>query len=195
MAKETKFTDIEIEICGKKCHFNRVTNKELVQFSDKAEKDYDKLVKTWTDKAQELSFAGETIEKQIERKSKKMELLEKLDDADINEIIDLNDELEQLDEELSKITKQLLDHNDKNPSKKYSEIVDKTLAEKAELLLDNITAKDYETNATYRDTSIARNLEKYYQLSMAGERPKKIEVEIEEDMKRFLKEQEELRNS
>lgn len=195
MSKETKFTDFEIEICGKKCHFNRVTNHELVQFSEKAEKDYDELVKVWTDKAQELSFKGEKIEKQIARKEKKMELLESLDDADVSEIIVINDELEKLDKELSKITKQLLEHNEKNPSKQYTEIVDRTLGEKVELLLDNITAKDYEVNSTYRDTSIARNLEKYYQLAMVGERAKKIEVEIAEDMKRFLKEQEELRNS
>ena len=191
--KERKFTDIEIEICGKKCHFNRVTNQTLTQFSDKAEKDYEKMVKSWTDKADELVYQGEKIEKQIARKEKQMELLEKVEDADVDRLLELNDELSDLDKQLNKVRDDIFAHQDKNPIKKYTQSVEVMLGEKVELLLDNITAKEYETNATPKDSSIARNLEKYYQMAMIGERTKKIENEIEEDMARFLREQDEIR--
>ena len=193
--KEKKFTDIEIEICGKKCHFNRVTNQTLTEFSDRAEKDYDKMVKSWTDKADELVFKGEKIEKQIARKEKEMELLERLDGSDIKELLTLNEELSDLDEDLNKVRDEIFAHQNKNPIKKYTQKVDIMLGEKVELLLDNITAKEYETSATPKDSSIARNLEKYYQMAMVGERTKKIENEIAEDMERFLEEQKEIRNS
>ena len=193
--KEKKFTDIEIEICGKKCHFNRVTNQTLTEFSDRAEKDYDKMVKSWTDKADELVFKGEKIEKQIARKEKEMELLERLDGSDVKELLTLNEELSDLDEDLNKVRDEIFAHQNKNPIKKYTQKVDIMLGEKVELLLDNITAKEYETSATPKDSSIARNLEKYYQMAMVGERTKKIENEIAEDMERFLEEQKEIRNS
>lgn len=193
--KEKKFTDIEIEICGKKCHFNRVTNQTLTEFSDRAEKDYDKMVKSWTDKADELVFKGEKIEKQIARKEKEMELLERLDSSDVKELLTLNEELSDLDEDLNKVRDEIFAHQNKNPIKRYTQKVDIMLGEKVELLLDNITAKEYETSATPKDSSIARNLEKYYQMAMVGERTKKIENEIAEDMERFLEEQKEIRNS
>ena len=193
--KEKKFTDIEIEICGKKCHFNRVTNQTLTEFSDRAEKDYDKMVKSWTDKADELVFKGEKIEKQIARKEKEMELLERLDSSDVKELLTLNEELSDLDEDLNKVRDEIFAHQNKNPIKKYTQKVDIMLGEKVELLLDNITAKEFETQSTPKDSSIARNLEKYYQMAMVGERTKKIENEIAEDMERFLEEQKEIRNS
>ena len=193
--KEKKFTDIEIEICGKKCHFNRVTNQTLTQFSEKAEKDYDEMVKTWTDKADELVFKGEKVEKEIARKEKQMELLEMLEDSsNVDELLDLNKELSKLDKRLDKIREEIIAHNNKNPVKEYTQKVEVMLAEKVDLLLDDITAKEFEDLATPKDSSIARNLEKYYQMAMIGERTKKIENEIAEDMERFLEEQEELRN-
>lgn len=192
--KETKFTDITITVCDKECHFNRVTNHELTIFSEKAEKEYDAMVKTWTAKADELTLKGEKLEKQISRKEKMMELIESQDDYDVKELIALNKELTELDKQLNEVTTQILAHRETNPVREYSNVVDKTLADKVDLLLDNITAKQYLDLATPKDVVIARNLEKYYQMAMMGERAKKIEVEIEEDMARFLKEQEELRN-
>lgn len=192
--KERKFTDIEIEICGKKCHFNRVTNQTLTQFFDKAEKEYEKLVKSWTDKADELVYQGEKIEKEIARKEKQMELLERMEDSDVSQLIKLNEELSDLDDKLNKVRDEIFAHRDKNPIKKYTQSVEVMLGEKVEMLLDNITAKEFESLSTPKDSSIARNLEKYYQMAMIGERTKKIENEIEEDMTRFLREQDELRN-
>lgn len=193
MAKERKFTDIELEICGKKCHFNRVTNKELTQFSERVETDFNKVVKAWSDKAEDLTFEGEKLEKEIARKEKKLELLELKETPDVDELLKVNDELEALELRMNELTKELMKHNNNNPNKKYSEIVDKSLGDKVELLVDNISAKEFIENSTPRDSSIARNLEKYYQMAMMGERHKKIEVAIDEDMERFLKEQQELR--
>lgn len=192
--KETKFTDIPIVVCEKECHFNRVTNHELTIFSQKAEKEYDSMVKVWTAKADELTLKGEKLEKQISRKEKMMELIESQEDYDVKELIAINNELTELDKQLNDVTEKLLAHREKNPVREYSNVVDKTLADKVDLLLDNINAKQYLELATPKDVVIARNLEKYYQMAMMGERAKKIEVEIEEDMVRFLKEQEEIRN-
>lgn len=192
MAKE--FTDIKLNFCGKDCHFNRVTNQELTKFSKKAEKEYEDIVKVWTDKSDDLVFEGEKIQKEIERKEKRLDILSMAENKDIEAMLEIEDELERLDKKLNKTTEKIREHRDNSPINDYAEIIDRTLGEKAELLLDNITAKEYETLATTRDTVIARNLEKYYQMCMMGDRYKKIEVEIEEDMGRFLREQQELRD-
>lgn len=193
MAKEKKFTDVEIIVCEKKCHFNRVTNKTLTDFANRAEVDFDNMVKKWTDKSQKLSLESDKLEKEINRKEQRMELLQLKENPDVDELLKLNDELEVLESKMGDLVEVMNAHLDANPSKQYNEIVDKTLGEKVEILLDNITAEEFESNSTYRDLVIARNLEKYYQMAMMGERPKKIEVEIDEDMKRFLDEQQELR--
>lgn len=192
MAKE--FTDIEITFCGKKCHFNRVANKDLTSFADKAEKEYDEIVKTWTDKSDDLVFEGEKIQKEIERKERRLEILQMAETKDVEAMLDIEDELEELDKKLNKVTVKIRKHRDDSPINNYAKIIDKTLGEKAEMLLDNITAKEYADIGTTRDTVIARNLEKYYQMAMMGDRYKKIEVEIDDDMDRFLKEQQELRD-
>ena len=192
MAKE--FTDITLDFCGKKCHFNRVTNQEMTKFADKAEKEYDEIVKAWTDKSDDLVFEGEKIQKEIERKEKRLEILSMAENKDVEAMLEVEDEIEELDKKLNKITQKIRKHRDDSPINDYAKIIDKTLGEKAEMLLDNITASEYESLATTRDTVIARNLEKYYQMCMMGDRYKKIEVEIEDDMERFLKEQQELRD-
>ncbi len=189
MAK--KFTDIKLDFCGKECHFNRITNQELTKFSKKAEQEYDEIVKVWTDKSEDLVFEGDKIQKEIGRKEKRLDILSMAENKNIDEMLEIEDELEKLDKKLNKTTEKIREHKENSPISDYAEIIDRTLGEKAELLLDNITAKEYETLATPKDTVIARNLEKYYQMCMMGDRYKKIEVEIEEDMDRFLREQQE----
>ena len=69
--------------------------------------------------------------------------------------------------------------------------VDELLADKVEILLDGITAKEFIKESTPVDKIIAHNLEKYYQLCIVGEREAKIEQEIKEDVNNFLKSQRE----
>lgn len=192
MAKE--FTDITLDFCGKKCHFNRVTNQELTMFSEKAEKDYDEIVKVWTDKSDDLVFEGEKIQKEIERLEERLNTHKLAEQPNVEAMLDIEDKIDKLDEKLNKVTVKIRKHRDDSPINDYAKIIDRTLGEKAELLLDNITAQEYETLATTRDTVIARNLEKYYQMCMMGDRYKKIEVEIDDDMERFLEEQQSIRD-
>ena len=63
-----------------------------------------------------------------------------------------------------------------------------------ETLLDGITAKEFLANSDPVDTIKARNLEKYYQLCIVGEREAKIREEIKNDVADFLKSQKELRS-
>lgn len=192
MAKE--FTDITLEFCGKKCHFNRVTNQELTSFAEKAEKDYDEIVKSWTDKSDDLVFEGEKIQKEIERLEERLATHKLADKPDVAAMLEIEDKIDKLDDKLNKVTVKIRNHRDSSPINDYAKVIDRTLGEKAELLLDNVTAKEYEKLSTTRDTVIARNLEKYYQMCMMGDRDKKIEVEIGDDMKRFLKEQQSIRD-
>ena len=62
-----------------------------------------------------------------------------------------------------------------------------------ETLLDGITAKEFLQNSDPVDTIKARNLEKYYQLCIVGERESKIRQEIRDDVSEFLQSQKELR--
>ena len=85
----------------------------------------------------------------------------------------------------------LVEMGDDNPTKAYMKRVDELLAEKVEILLDGITAKEFLKQSTPVDTIIAQNLEKYYQLCIVGEREAKIAQEIKEDVNNFLKSQRE----
>lgn len=188
MAKK-EFTDVTIEMCEKQLHFNRVTNETLTKFSERAEKEYKETVKTFIDEVEELDDQRESIEKKIALKTKLVELIEakdKVSDEDLNKVFETVDEIEKLEEELKPIKARMMELDKDNPIKKYNKMLDEWLAEKVETLLDSITAKEFLKNSTPVDTIKARNLEKYYQLCMVGERQSKIIEEIKNDVADFL---------
>lgn len=188
MAKK-EFTDVTIEMCEKQLHFNRVTNETLTKFSERAEKEYKETVKTFIDEVEELDDQRESIEKKIALKTKLVELIEakdKVSDEDLNKVFETVDEIEKLEEELKPIKARMMELDKDNPIKKYNKMLDEWLAEKVETLLDGITAKEFLKNSTPVDTIKARNLEKYYQLCMIGERQSKIIEEIKNDVADFL---------
>lgn len=188
MAKK-EFTDVTIEMCEKQLHFNRVTNETLTKFSERAEKEYKETVKTFIDEVGELDDKRESIEKKIALKTKLVELIEakdKVSDEDLNKVFETVDEIEKLEEELKPIKARMMELDKDNPIKKYNKMLDEWLAEKVETLLDGITAKEFLKNSTPVDTIKARNLEKYYQLCMIGERQSKIIEEIKNDVADFL---------
>lgn len=188
MAKK-EFTDVTIEMCEKQLHFNRVTNETLTKFSERAEKEYKETVKTFIDEVEELDDQRESIEKKIALKTKLVELIEakdKVSDEDLNKVFETVDEIEKLEGELKPIRARMMELDKDNPIKKYNKMLDEWLAEKVETLLDGITAKEFLKNSTPVDTIKARNLEKYYQLCMIGERQSKIIEEIKNDVADFL---------
>lgn len=196
MAKK-EFTDITIELCEKKLHFKRVTNETLTKFSEKAEKEYEENVKKFVDDVELLDDKRQSLEKKIALKTKQVEIIEGKDDAsdeELDKAFEILDEIGKLEDELETVKVGLVDLGKDNPTKEYSKKVDELLAEKVETLLDGITAKEFLTNSDPVDTIKARNLEKYYQLCIVGERESKIKQEIKDDVADFLQSQKELRS-
>jgi septal ring factor EnvC (AmiA/AmiB activator) len=195
MAKK-EFTDITIEMCEKELHFKRVTNETLTKFSEKAEKEYNENVKAFVDEVELLDDKRQSLEKRIALKSKQVDIIESKTDAtddELDKAFAIIDEIDKLEDELEVVKAGLLELSDNNPAKDYTKKVDELLAEKVETLLDGITAKEFLTNSTPVDTIKARNLEKYYQLCIVGERQSKIIQEIKEDVNDFLQSQKEIR--
>jgi len=195
MAKK-EFTDVTIELCEKKLHFKRVTNETLTKFSEKAEKEYEENVKNFVDEVELLDDKREGLEKRIALKEKQVSLIESKHDASDEELqksFEIIDDIEKLEDELDTVKAGLLALSEKNPSKEYSKKVDELLAEKVETLLDGITAREFLANSDPVDTIKARNLEKYYQLCIVGERESKIIQEIKDDVADFLQSQKRIR--
>lgn len=195
MAKK-EFTDVTIKICEKDLHFKRVTNETLTKFSDKAEKEYEETVKNFVDEVELLDDKRQSLEKRIALKNKQVEIIEAKHDAsdeELDKVFHIIDEIEHLEDELDTVKVGLLELSKDNPTKEYSKKVDELLAEKVETLLDGITAKEFLTNSDPVDTIKARNLEKYYQLCIVGEREAKIIQEIKDDVADFLQSQKENR--
>ena len=195
MAKK-EFTDITIEMCQKKLHFKRVTNETLTKFSDKAEKEYEELVKEFVEEVELLDDKRQGLEKRIALKTKQVDIIEGKEDPsdeELDKVFEILEDIEHLEDELDVVKAGLIKLDEKNPSKEYSKKVDELLAEKVETLLEGITAKEFLTLSDPVDTIKARNLEKYYQLCIVGERESKIVHEIKEDVSDFLKSQKEIR--
>ena len=195
MAKK-EFTDITIEMCQKKLHFKRVTNETLTKFSDKAEKEYEELVKEFVEEVELLDDKRQGLEKRIALKTKQVDIIEGKEDPsdeELDKVFEILEDIEHLEDELDVVKAGLIKLDEKNPSKEYSKKVDELLAENVETLLEGITAKEFLTLSDPVDTIKARNLEKYYQLCIVGERESKIVHEIKEDVSDFLKSQKEIR--
>jgi len=192
MAKE--FTDVTIEMCEKELHFKRVTNETLTKFSEKAEKEYEEKVKAFVDEVDLLDDKRQSLEKKIALKTKQVDIIESKDDAtdeEYDKIFSILEEIEHLEDELETVKAGLMELSQDNPTKDYLKRVDELLAEKVETLLDGITAKEFLKNSDPVDTIKARNLEKYYQLCIVGEKKAKIIQEIKDDVNDFLKQQRE----
>lgn len=191
-----EFTDVTIEICDKELHFKRVTNETLIKFSDKAEQEYNDNVKAFVDEVELLDDKRTSLEKRIALKTKQVDIIESKSDAtdeELDKAFAIIDEIDKLEDELEIVKAGLLELSDNNPAKEYTRKVDELLAEKVETLLDGITAKEFLKNSTPVDTIKARNLEKYYQLCIVGEKQSKIIQEIKDDVADFLQSQKEIR--
>lgn len=193
MAKK-EFTDITIEICEKRLHFNRVTNETLTKWAEQAEIEYNDTVKEFIDTVNTLDEKRQSLEKQINLKNKQVEIIEAKEDVadeEYDKVLGILEDIEHLEDELETVKVSLVEMGNDNPTKTYMKRVDELLAEKVEILLDGITAKEFLKQSTPVDTIIAQNLEKYYQLCIVGERETKITQEIKEDVNNFLKSQRE----
>ena len=141
-----------------------------------------------------LDEKRQSLEKQISLKNKQVEIIEAKEDVsdeEYDKVLTILEDIEHLEDELDTVKVTLVEMGDDNPTKAYMKRVDELLAEKVEILLDGITAKEFLKQSTPVDTIIAQNLEKYYQLCIVGEREAKIAQEIKEDVNNFLKSQRE----
>lgn len=195
MAKK-EFTDITIKLCQKDCHFKRVTNETLTKFSEKAEKEYNDTVKAYIDEVEMLDDKRQSLEKKIALKNRQVSIIENkadVTDEELDKVFSILEDVEKLEDELETVKAGLIGLNEQNNLREYSAKVDELLAEKVETLLDGITAKEFLKESDPVDTIKARNLEKYYQLAIVGEREAKIVQEIKEDVDNFLQSQKESR--
>lgn len=197
MAKS--FTETKIPICGDEYFFKRCSNQTLVEFDKRIEEEYNSI-QSLIKEVDNLTDEQERLEKKIARKENKIDLLQdksEMTDKEIDTCLKLEDEIENLESDLYDIKQKLSDLNDEHPENINREFTDKVnviLSEKAEALLDGITAKEFLDKADNVDMNIVRNIEKYYQMCMVGEREKKIQQEIRDDVSEFLRNQKELRN-
>ena len=195
MAKK-KFTDITIKLCQRDCTFKRVTNETLTKFADKAEKEYDEKVKTFMRDFETVDEDRELLEKQLKLLYKKVDILENKEDKsedEIEDLLGLLDEIGNKESELSLLKAQIVKFNEENPIPEYLKKVDELLAEKVETFLDGITAKQFLKESDSIDTIKARNLEKYYQLAIVGERESVIVQEMKDDVEASIKSDKEFR--
>lgn len=195
MAKK-EFTDVTIELCEKELHFKRVTNETLIKFADKAENEYNENYKAFIDEVDLLDDKRQSLEKRIALKSKQVDIIENKSDAtddELDKAFEIIEEIDKMEDELETVKAGLLKLSENNPSKDYSKKLDELLAEKVETLLEGITAKEFLKESTPVDSIKARNLEKYYQLCIVGERQSVIIQEIKDDVSDFLKSQKEAR--
>lgn len=196
MAKK-QFTDITVKLCQKECHFKRVTNETLTKFADKAEKEYEEKVKKFVDDVDLLDNKRQSLESKLKVKNQLVEVIQNKtepSDDELDKVIATLEDIEQLEEELETVKMGLMDLNEKSPVQDYLKKVDDLLAEKVETFLEGITAKEFLKESDPVDTIKARNLEKYYQMAIVGERESKILQEMREDVETFLNSQKELRS-
>lgn len=192
MAKK-EFTDVTIKMCQKDCYFKRVTNETLTKFADKAEKEYEEKVKAFVDEVELWDNKRTSLEKRISLKNKQVSIIESKEDAsdeELDKVFGILDDVEKMEDELETVKIKLVELGEDNPTKDYLNRVDELLAEKVETLLEGITAKEFLKESDPVDTIKARNLEKYYQLALVGEREAKIVAEMQNDVETFLKERE-----
>lgn len=195
MAKK-EFTDLTIKICQRECHFKRVTNETLTKFAEKAEKEYEEKVKAFVDEVDLLDNKRQSLENKLKVKQQLVEVIQSKSeptDDEFDKVIATLEDIEQLEDELETVKTGLIDLNENSPVQDYLKRVDELLAEKVDTFLDGITAKEFLKESDPVDTIKARNLEKYYQLCIVGERESKIVQEMKEDVDNFLKSQKEIR--
>ena len=105
MAKK-EFTDITIEICQKRLHFNRVTNETLTKWAEKAEKEYEETVKSFIDEVNDLDAKRESLETSIALKNKRVETIEAKEDVpdeELDKVLVLLEDIEHLEDELDTV--------------------------------------------------------------------------------------------
>ena len=169
----------------------------LTAFADKAEKEYEETVKQFVEDVELLDDKRQSLEKKIALNQKKVDLIESKEyasDEGIDKALEILEEIDHLEDELETVKAGLMELSKNNPSKEYTKKVDALLGEKVETLLEGITAKEFLKESTPVDTIKARNLEKYYQLCIVGEKRSKIIQEIKDDVNDFLRQQKELRS-
>lgn len=171
--------DTCIIICGKPYFFKRYKNKEAINSGKQVQKE-NKVLIDLGNKANQLAKKKESLETRITLQTKRLDSAKK--DKDKLKILDsidgLMDELDNCVEEINKLEQEGKDNNleDFNPAELELEMCANSL----DMMLTNFDKEDFIENSTPYDLIVARNINVFYTLAMAGKTSDEIEAKIEE---------------
>lgn len=198
MSKKIKeFTSTPIRVMGEEHYFKRCPTETLKSYDEKIQKkleDSEEIRKMGSDLEEEL----EMNENRIKNLNRKVDLIEKKDDPSDNELdesMKILDKIDNLYDEQKEIKKRIEEYNDeyRDYFEKFTDDVNKLIAEKGEALLEGFNKEEFLENYDIVDMRIMTNISKYYEMCMLGERASKVQEAIRQDAERISGREEEFR--
>lgn len=182
MTKE--FTDITLEICGKKCNFKHgIKNKDIKKFAkNKNITDMNEAYK----KAMSLTEDVEEIVEEVNLLQEKKQIYQDIGES--NEVLKIIDKIMGLRKKLQKKKEEMEKISEKYDMNNMDELLTDILAEKAEFYLTNITKKEFIDNNTVIDIALMRQIDAIHISCVRGEDETEIMKEIESNIDSFLRE-------
>lgn len=171
--------DTCITICDKPYFFKRCKNKASIDNRKQVQKEK-KLIFDLGNKANQLDKKEEDLKTRITVQTKRLDSAKK--DKDKLKILDsidgLMDELDNCVEERNKLEQEVKDNNledfdpDELELEMHANILDMKLA--------NFDKEDFIENSTLYDLIVAKNIDVFYALAMAGKSSDEIAAKIDE---------------
>lgn len=171
--------DTCITICEKPYFFKRYKNRESIDKGKQLQKENKELIEL-SNKSNQLEEKKESLETRIALQTKRLDLVKK--DKDKLKILDCIDGLlEERDncvEELNKIEEdgEANGLDEFNPAELEIEMYATTL----DMMLANFDKEDFIENSTPYDVIVAKNINVFYTLAMAGKNSDEIAAKVEE---------------
>ena len=171
--------DTCITICEKPYFFKRYKNKEAIYNGKQVQKENKELIDLGN-KANQLEEKKESLETRIALQTKRLDLVKK--DKDKLKILDcidgLMEERDSCVEELNKLEEEGEANglDDFNPAELELEMYANSL----DMMLANFDKEDFIENSTPYDVIVAKNINVFYTLAMAGKTSDEIAAKVEE---------------
>lgn len=176
----------KVEFCGKERKFTRCPNKTLKDYQKQIEEIQDELTPL-AESTRDFQFKITELEDEIGSIDKHIELLEKLDDAnddEIRECIRLTKDKITLQKEIHKVRKENDDIELENRKvfEKLDEKLRESYGEFASKIFENFD-KDEIDDADSTDLTIAPRLGEVYRLATTGCKQKEIDKAVQKIVK------------
>ena len=181
----TKF-NTKVNFCGKERKFQRCANRTLKDYQKSIEAIQEKITPL-AERTRDYQFRLTELEDEISSIDKHIELLEKLDDPnddEIRECISLTKDKINLQKEIHTLRK-LNDEEELKDKKTYEELDDELRAsygEFASKIFENFDKSEIE-EADTTDLTIAPRLSEVYRLATTGVKQKEIDKAIQKIIK------------